>query len=624
MDRAHRAARSGSITPECPPATDSAPRASPCASRRQLVLGVARRLAVKIKRPFTMGEVIAAAHRDATTRHCDGEHIGRSVHSLVATRAIRVVERYRGGRRHNTQSYWPMDMPSAHEETGTATRRRLTPKLPFTERVWRAFLSCWNDEVTRARQSDEKPCPITTRSVRLRLSDGTDPAGGVTLTKCRPVDVVNAMQSLARANPVIRRVHKRKANSAVLWAPVDVTDDMLTMGSVFESETARVIHALQHVLDERAVPAVSRAEFAEFVAEHPVYAPRGKTPIAAQLSKLADPRTYGGKARGRQVVFHVGHVGKRVYYTCVNSSARTPIVLGEAVRYVALLEAERRCQQIVTTGEHIEATGAVIPAVRWARLSLLQAELTRFSKLADAGDVTRPAAARRTSGARGETLSPAFDSLLAAVEAELRDIRPLADTHVAVTDASSTGPGWTVEQLAPLMGTIQPLAARTHRLHQMALAYSMRLRRVPNPEYTARRNGPQALFDRFDALTRIALERGGTECLTQAVLARGELGALREPHFVVPALDSADLDTRLVALAACAFLQTDDALPKLRQLIVSDPEPGVRISALWAFGFMGSPEADGTARLVAKRDADASTRRTARRWATDGLSWWDR
>lgn len=104
-------------------------------------------------------------------------------------------------------------------------------------------------------------------------------------------------------------------------------------------------------------------------------------------------------------------------------------------------------------------------------------------------------------------------------------------------------------------------------------------------------------------------------CLSQARLqgcvARAELGALRDPRFVLPALAHPDYEVRLVATACLAFLGHDPAVGgALRAAAESDPDVGVRQGALWAFGIAvagpdaAEPTVPGGAALGASGDAD--------------------
>jgi hypothetical protein len=85
--------------------------------------------------------------------------------------------------------------------------------------------------------------------------------------------------------------------------------------------------------------------------------------------------------------------------------------------------------------------------------------------------------------------------------------------------------------------------------------------------------------------------RGGLECNFQARLASSELGWLRDVRFVFPALCAKEVETRLAAVACLAFLWSEEGNKYLRRMAVEDVEPGVRQSALWAYGFANGIDA---------------------------------
>lgn len=94
---------------------------------------------------------------------------------------------------------------------------------------------------------------------------------------------------------------------------------------------------------------------------------------------------------------------------------------------------------------------------------------------------------------------------------------------------------------------------------------------------------------------------GGYECSFQAKTASNELGWLRDVRYVFPALRARDIRIRLSGIACLAFLWSEEGNEYLRQMAVADSEPGVRQSALWAYGF-----ADGTGlqELLKERDSN--------------------
>ena len=108
-----------------------------------------------------------------------------------------------------------------------------------------------------------------------------------------------------------------------------------------------------------------------------------------------------------------------------------------------------------------------------------------------------------------------------------------------------------------------------------------------------------------------------------AALASHELGLLRDPRFVYPALGAKSFETRLAGIACLAFLWSDEGNDQLKAMTETDPDPGVRQSALWAYGFAGGKGARELLRHKSKNDMSDRVREFARQAleATDE-SWW--
>jgi hypothetical protein len=167
--------------------------------------------------------------------------------------------------------------------------------------------------------------------------------------------------------------------------------------------------------------------------------------------------------------------------------------------------------------------------------------------------------------------------------------------------------------------------------HRLTALISKKIRRFPNPEFESRfskvpRKASEYLYDGTDALLFAAMRWGGHECRMQAMMARSEIGPLRDPRFVYPALKSVMFEERLRGVACLAFLWSDHGRELLRQAALNDTEAGVRLSALWAYGFAGGEKAEELVLQQAGCDADVSARASFREMiecrATNEGSWW--
>lgn len=176
-------------------------------------------------------------------------------------------------------------------------------------------------------------------------------------------------------------------------------------------------------------------------------------------------------------------------------------------------------------------------------------------------------------------------------------------------EAVSEVPGWTAAELLPIISPLYPAARNIDRTSKLIPLLEKSIQRVPNPTYENRftsdaRAAAEFLFDRTDALLYMSLTFGGRECRLQARFARNELGLLRDPRFIFPALVSSDFHQRLIGVSYLAFVWSDEGNKQLRHLAVEDPDPGVRQSALWAHGFSNN---DDGWELIKHRAEDDTT-----------------
>jgi hypothetical protein len=124
----------------------------------------------------------------------------------------------------------------------------------------------------------------------------------------------------------------------------------------------------------------------------------------------------------------------------------------------------------------------------------------------------------------------------------------------------------------------------------------------------------------------MALTFGGRECRLQARFARNELGLLRDPRFIFPALVSSDFHQRLIGVSCLAFLWSDEGNKQLKCLAVEDSEPGVRQSALWAYWFSNNDDGWDIIKYRAQDDTTEVVRSFAQNIileTTHGSTKWD-
>lgn len=339
-------------------------------------------------------------------------------------------------------------------------------------------------------------------------------------------------------------------------------------------------------------------------------------PSEAAKESIASGKNGGRRARAVRHVRRIGKVADTAYYSTRRVAAGEVFV---RFKRLELRWSSARC------GEEVEALDLCsLPAVAVGRALLIVAEITGGMAELDAlyGGRRLRAEQRQPADEMRDEMSDVLDF----ARAWLKD--HTGEAHALPRDVNTAVPGLTADELLAIIRPLYPRAQTLSKNSKIVGLMGNAIRRVPNPEYSDRfsadqRAASEYLFDRADALIYAAKEWGGYECCLQATLAGNELGRLRDPRFVLPALDSEDFNARLATVACLAFLGLESCEGRLRALVFDDPDPGVRQSALWAYGFAGATDAHD---LLVNRRKDDKDRRV-RAFARDVLqaskdSWW--
>jgi hypothetical protein len=283
--------------------------------------------------------------------------------------------------------------------------------------------------------------------------------------------------------------------------------------------------------------------------------------------------------------------------------------LATATSYVKLRRLERTWAES-GIGEDLEGIKSCsLPAVASGRAMVAVTETGRILKEID-GEIE--------SKAMGESALEDALAFRLRVSSTLNDAKKkfafygTADLTLP-TEVSPEVPGWTAAELLPVISPLYPAARRLDRTSQLITLLEGYVRRLPNPDYKNRfvadpRAAAESIYDRADALSYMAITFGGSECRLQARFARNELGLLRDPRFVFPALCSNGFHERLVGVSCLAFLWSDEGNEHLRRLAAEDPDQGVRQSALWAYCFTGAKQWLELLRRRANDDPDEGVR----------------
>jgi hypothetical protein len=300
-----------------------------------------------------------------------------------------------------------------------------------------------------------------------------------------------------------------------------------------------------------------------------------------------------------------------------------PAEKAQARAYVALQQIESRWQAMYAGERLRNSTASLIPAVAIGNARLIENEAQRFDQALGAlldGEMDR------TTRREAEILRTHVKEIIMQCH-ELIKSRDEAEWQIPST-ASTNMSGWTAEELFTVFHPLYPNLQSDKDHNDLIRLVFNEIRRVPNPDFEDRfskdpRRAAEYLFDRTDALIYAAKRWGGPECRFQAKAARDELGWLRDFRYVLPALRAENVRVRLTGIACLAFLWSSEGNEHLEQLATGDPEPGVRQSALWAYGFAGGEDAQELLRDRSRNDANIHVRAFAKKaMQLDERGWW--
>jgi hypothetical protein len=575
-------------------------------SRRFRVLELVRETVHALRRPVRASDVLNQAKSSGLHSELKEFDITHDILSLAEKGEVIIVGRVRGENK-GLNLYLPSEIdPSPY-----------LPVRPLTwlDEVAQTVEKLWTDRIEEAAAGGGLPRPFTTGDVRARLLDS--PFHTQRQIKQDPQIIVDAVKNLSSSNNPLLRCIRRRGQKALLWVPADVTDDKIDFGSFYANDAERMGAAVERAVKRHGRPVTVRDIKDEVDADltlHPV-----TTSSLFQTLKYASRETFdsqdgkGPQKRQVQRVADVGRVGGNTYYSVADTA--------EARGFVDLRRLELRWStaQFQTQLETLGA--ASIPSVAKGRAMMLKHDLAitlgEVSELLMRPDLdsTTGHEAQRIQEQTKE-LANSTDQWLAASESDHTD--PPSNPLTAATL-------WSGEEFLDVARPLHP-AFQTISVHQFLRLMTRQVRRIPNPKFEYRFSdnfdlAAEFFFDPTDALIYAAKRWGGRECSLQAMLASRELGYLRDPAFVLPGLKARSFEVRLAAVACLAFLWSDEGTSRLKDAALQDREPGVRQSALWAYGFAGGAEARSLFEKAVRDDPNHRVQQFASQALTMD-SWW--
>lgn len=578
-------------------------------SRRSKVMGLVREAVLNLGRAVRSLDIIEHATTSGQEVGLSEADITHDVLSLAETGELSVVGRVRGeGKGFNL--YLPSDM-----DTGSY---KLLRPLTWLDEVAQTVEALWAERVEEAKVKGARPKPLTTGDIRARIVNSSFHTQRE--IKKDPQIIVDAVKNLAETrDPLLRKI-KRRGQKALLWVPVGVPDEEVDFGGFYANDAERMGAAVERAVRRLGRPVTVRDVQDEVEADFALL-PANSSGVFQALAYAAREtfNDYNGKGRQERRtrrVQRIGRAGANTYYHMDDApEARSFVQLRRLELKWTEVQAEKQLEGLQTVSLPCVAKGRAMLLTQQA--NVIRREIVDLLKGSEMDGATRREA---------EGLKEHVDQTAEATMQWLGGCE-LSETSLPLEVMTAT-PGWTAAEFLQVVKPLYPLAENVTSTQKFITLMHDSVRRVPNLEFDSRFvddpvKAAEFLFDRTDALIYAATRWGGTECFLQATLAKQELGHLRDPRFVFPSLKAKDFESRLAGVACLAFLWSNEGNYRLKIMANDDPDPGVRQSALWAYGFAGGVGAKDMLKDKEKNDPNERVRE----FATQALkvvdeSWW--
>lgn len=543
------------------PAADT-PETRP--SNRQVVRRLVEEcFAREYRRPLRSGDIKEYANAVDYAQHLTWADVQSALASLLKTGDIQDLGRQPGGGHRGCRLFAPLGSPVCTDDADST----------WLSHLYRVFQQVWQARVSEATAENRRPRPPSTGDIREAVR-----ASGAFLDRLEdPQLLINGVRQLAaRRQPLLRKV-RRPGQRNLLWAPVDVADEVLDLGSSFASDTERVVEAVRRAEASFGRP-VELAEVKDVIDRDAALSPGGASSIFQILSDISKTTIDAGRGtrarRRRQKVHALGSVGGRALYTAGDPA--------EGARYATAERLRLEWYDLNVYTALSEIAGCAFNSVKVGRAMELEVAILDLHTRAE------------ELGAEGpRALHSALEVLREAARA-VQELQPLkTSNHSLPGELHQTVTGYTPAELTRLLEPHYHAASNAEAAHDIVPNLARAIWRIPNEAHTRRfdtddSKAAEYLFEKTDALTYLARRWGGREAIMQGNLALHMLGRLRDHRFVLPLLASSDVEARLTGIACLAFLQPDCAQGVLAGLAEKDRERGVRESARWAARFVAA------------------------------------
>ena len=540
-------------------------------SRRRKVLALVEDAVNHHKKAVRIEEVLAFAQQINLNLEASPRNITSDIIGLVQTGELKRIEIEAFGFRGNT--FYLLSGLSESQYTPSDVSNWL-------EKTYKCFQAVWQNNVEKAKEADQKPAPVTTGEVRRELYIQHPDAAGVISTK----RFINMLLYLSTANtPKLKKVNNPNYNSSA-WLPADTaSDQVLSPEHFYASDAERVEEAVRRV--ERIFKHPANIEDAEQqISTDDRLKLKSSFSVARMLNNAAKLMTVnksGGKVQRK--VKYVGSVDGRMYYTSGE------IEFEQAEQFVSFWKLKSRFEKLNCAEEIKSINLGSLPLLKYGRLHLLESEIQNIRtelhllnfrseanpEITEADEIKKRIAFAIT---QIEIYKNKYKLLIGGTY-DLKELLQYVSMEHTV--------GLIASEVMKIVYPFYPTARKLKKDHQLVTFFHDAVKRIRNPDFKNRfsknpKEAAEYLFDRTELLTHTALKWGNRFAHLQSLIARQELGALRNPKFIFPLLKDRDFTVRLKAAACLAFMSGEEIEPVLDKVIKTDVEPNVRRVAEWS------------------------------------------
>ena len=452
-----------------------------------------------------------------------------------------------------------------------------TQPLTWLEFVLSIFNEIWEEHKLRAENNGAKSFPVSIGEIKIRIAESKKFSEKL---KDSQILISTLLQLAKTSTPSIRKIRK-PGQKLVFWLPLDVSDSEVNLGDFYLNDAERIEEAVKRASTRYRRP-VKLSEVKEEVDLDAYLQPISKGSYHTLLADLARERSSENENKpksNRKRIYRIGKLQGSSYYYFEN----TP----EASAFIKFQYLEQKWNLLSPFEELQKIESCVLPTVAIGRAKLVLSEVSHILK-----DLEEIQSLNEVIGISKDIVNSFSKEVLEILLQTKKWIRKsqllFPDLPIKVKTKSK---GWTTHKLREVLTPFYHRLSKINASDYIQSLIGEEIRRFPNPNFKRTSSkepqfAAEYLYDESDALIHIAKEWGGVECRYHATVASNELGMLRDPGFVIAALESEDFNHRLSAVSCLAFLPCEEGSKRLLYTAVNDLDAGVRQSSLWAYGFI--------------------------------------